>query len=89
MARGVIYIQDPDWLIGLPPCTSFSIWNYAMNHHKMDKANVQAAVAEARIHFRKHMLRGKHCLYEPIDPALSWKEDSIVAIAKDPTFVLW
>ena len=23
--------MDPDWVIGAPPCTAFSIWNYALN----------------------------------------------------------
>merc|ERR1712127_143156 len=27
---------DPDWVLGAPPCTAFSIWNYGMNYKKMN-----------------------------------------------------
>ena len=91
-AREMIDVQDPDWLIGPPPCKCFSIWNYAMNYPKVDKAKVQAAVAEGCIHlnavaslYRKQMMKGKYFPHEHPTSAHSWKEDSNVAIAMDPT----
>ena len=50
LASELIDSQNPDWLIGSPPCTAFSIWKVAMNYPKMDKAKVQAAISEGKIH---------------------------------------
>ena len=44
LARRLVEERTPDWIIGSPPCTSFAIWNYAMNYPKMDPVKVQAAV---------------------------------------------
>ena len=66
LARETIDRDDPDWLIGSPPCTAFAIWNYAMNYPKRDKGKVRQAIAEGRTHlnfvvslYRKQMMRGK------------------------------
>ena len=48
LASELIDSQNPDWLIGSPPCMAFSIWNFAMNYTNMDKAKVQAAIAEGQ-----------------------------------------
>lgn len=50
LARRMVEEKDPDWLIGSPPCTSFSIWNYGMNFPKMDPQRVKQAVEEGRVH---------------------------------------
>ena len=44
--------MGPDWVIGAPPCTAFSIWNYAMNYKKMDAEAVRDKLAEGRIHLK-------------------------------------
>ena len=58
--------DQPDWLIGSPTCTAFSIWNYAMNYPKMAQEKVAQAISEGRTHlnfvvslYRKQMMRGR------------------------------
>ena len=31
LARDLLNQQDPEWIIGAPPCTAFSIWNHGTN----------------------------------------------------------
>ena len=31
LARQMVDEQQPEWIVGAPPCKPFSIWNYAMN----------------------------------------------------------
>ena len=44
-ARDLISTENPDWVIGSPPCTAFSQWNIGMNYRKMLKWEVDAAIA--------------------------------------------
>ena len=46
MASELIDKDEPDWLIGNPPSTAFSLWNYAMNYPKMEKEKVDQAIAD-------------------------------------------
>ena len=48
LARELLVKDDNDWLIGSPPCTELSIWNYAMNYPKMDRDKVQRAIEEGK-----------------------------------------
>ena len=91
LARQLIDADDPDWLIGSPPCTPFSIWNYAMNYPKMSKEKVRAAVEAGRTHlnfvvslYRKQMIRGKYFVHEHPATALSRKEETVLALLKSP-----
>ena len=43
LARDMIEKQNPDWILGAPPCTAFAIWNYAMNCPKNDSRKGQGA----------------------------------------------
>ena len=92
MAKELIEAQNPDWLIGSPPCTAFSIWNVGMNDPKMDKHKVKATIEEGRTHlnfvaklYRKQMAKGKYFLHEHPASAISWKEDCISSIANNPS----
>ena len=91
MARALIDKDNPDWIIGSPPCTAFSIWNYAMNYPKMDPEKVKQAVAEGKVHldfvvslYRKQLAKGKHFLHEHPATALSWKEETVLALIRSP-----
>jgi hypothetical protein len=91
-ARDLISAQDPDWIIGSPPCTPYSIWNFGINYKKMDPDKVKTMLAEGKVHldfvcslYRRQLRRGKHVLHEHPATALSWRQDSIEAIMKDPT----
>ena len=75
-ARDLVDRLDPTWMIGSPPCTAFSMWNYAMNHPKMDPQVVAAQLTEGRRHlafvctlYKRQIQRGKYFLHE--HPALA------------------
>ena len=48
LARQMIADDDPEWIIGSPPCTAFSIWNRQMNYRKMPVDKVRAAIEEVK-----------------------------------------
>ena len=92
LARELIDREEPDWLIGSPPCTSFSIWNQSMNFPKMDPQRVQKEMEEGRTHlrfmaslYRKQLLKGKLFLHEHPATATSWKEPEIEALLSHPS----
>ena len=79
LARKMIDEEKPDWIIGSPPCTAFSIWNYSMNYPKMDPGKVAALVLEGERHlkfmagiYRRQHERGKFFLHEHPAGARSW-----------------
>ena len=90
-ARDLVAAEDPDWIVGSPPCTAFSIWNFAMNFPKMPKERVDQALAEGRVHlkfmaslYRRQIRRGKYFLHEHPSTALSWKEPEISDLMRLP-----
>ena len=91
LAQQILDEQQPEWVVGAPPCTPFSICNYAMNYPKTAPDRVKAMVAEGRTHlnfvcslYRKQVLAGKLDLHEHPATALSWKEGIIEASGSDP-----
>ena len=92
LAQKMIDTDDPDWIIGSPPCTAFSIWNRQMNYRKMDPEKVRIAIEEGVRHlafccklYRRQLARGKHFLHEHPARALSWKHPQILSILGLPT----
>ena len=86
---------DPEWVLGAPPCTAFSIWNYGLNYKKMDAETVRTKLAEGRMHlkfccrmYRRQIKRGKIFLHEHPATAMSWSEECIGNLCKDPTTFL-
>ena len=82
--------QDPDWIIGSPPCTSFSVLNHGLNFPKMHPDEVQRRVDEGMKHikfvvklYKSQMRRGKWFLHEHPRSALSWKTKPILDILKE------
>ena len=64
-ALKLIADMNPDWVIGAPPCTALSSWNYALTHKEMDAEAVRDKLAEGSIHlkfccrmYRRQMRRG-------------------------------
>jgi hypothetical protein len=87
MARRICSADNPDWIIGSPPCTPFSILNRGLNYPKMDPAEVKRRIAEGRVHlafcaqlYKDQISRGKHFLHEHPASASSWWEPEIAAI---------
>ena len=78
-AMELVESDDPDWVIGSPPCTSFSLLNRGLNYPKMDKDVVAAKIKEGLVHlrfvcalYRRQMRRGKWFLHEHPKTAASW-----------------
>ena len=92
LARRILEEQKPDWVIGSPPCTAFSIWNVAMNYPKaVDQQAVQDAIAAGRRHLRfvisiywKQVKNGRHFLHEHPATAVSWKDEAMLRLMKFP-----
>ena len=90
-AMALVDAQDPDWIIGSPPCTSFSLLNRGLNYPKMDQAIVARKIAEGMIHlkfvcalYRRQARRGKWFLHEHPKTAASWHTLPIKRILKMP-----
>ena len=83
LARQICATEDPDWIIGSPPCTDFSILGRS-NHRRMDPEVVLKRIKEGRRHpecftklYRDQLERGNHLLHEHPVGASSWKEECI------------
>ena len=50
--RQMIRRLKPKWIVGSPPCTSFSSWNVHMNYPKMDPEEVRRRQRAGRQHMR-------------------------------------
>ncbi len=79
--------DDPDWLVGSPPCTDFSVLG-RWNHKRMKIEDVRRRLREARRHlefcillYNKQVARGKHFLHEHPQGASSWREGCIERLA--------
>ena len=90
-ARELISRTNPDWIIGSPPCTPYSIWNFGINYKKMDPARVQQILRDGDVHlhfvcslYRSQLRKGKYFLHEHPATAMSWKDSQISALSRDP-----
>ena len=66
LARRMCADHVPDWVIGSPPCTDFSVMG-RWNHRRMQIEDVRRRLREARRHlefcvvlYRDQLARGKH-----------------------------
>ena len=82
LARDMMNRLEPDWIVGAPPCTPFSIWNHGINFKKMDPTKVEGMIREGVQHlkfvcslYRKQIRRGKYFLHEHPATAVSWREE--------------
>ena len=83
--------QQPDFVIGSPPCTGYCLLNWNINFPKMDPKRVQEILNEARghLHFMirvywKQILAGRHFLHEHPETARSWSDPKMVELMADP-----
>ena len=51
-ARDKVRRNEPDFIIGSPPCTAFCAWNHHMNFCKMDPEQVRFTLEEGRVHLQ-------------------------------------
>ena len=82
---------DPDWVVGSPPCTAFSLLNHGLNYPKMDQVIVTTKIAEVLIHlklvcamYKRQIKRGKWFLHGHPRSATSWHCDAIKRILRMP-----
>ena len=52
LAEQLLDSEDPDWIVGSPPCTAFCSWNVRMNYPKMGPDRVRDFIREGRLHLR-------------------------------------
>ena len=90
-AKRMVRELQPTWVIGSPPCTAWSIWNFGINYKKMDVKDVSAMLEEGRLHlkfmtgiYKEQLRHGRHFLHEHPASAFSWREDCIDELRKDP-----
>ena len=50
MAFAMIDKDDPDWIVGAPPCTDWGILNWNCNFSKMDPQDVKRRLKTALVH---------------------------------------
>ena len=91
LARQMIERQNPDWIVGAPPCTPFSIWNHGINFKRMDKSKVEKMLQEGRLHLRfmcslykRQIVNGKYFLHEHPATAISWRDDHVQSLERHP-----
>ena len=87
LARRICADEDPDWVIGSPPCTDFSVLG-RWNHKRMKIEDVRRRLKEARRHlqfcvllYNDQLARGKEFLREHPAGASSWREGCIDVLA--------
>ena len=83
MALKLIEQEDPDWIIGIPPCTCFSCWQN-INFRDLSDEEKDARMAEGRQHlkfvvkiYKQRHEAGKYFLHEHPSGATSWREPCI------------
>ena len=89
LALALLDSEDPDWVVGAPPCTVFSLINANMNFPRLPPHVVKERLAAGRVHlkfvariYRAQLRRGKFFLFEHPALASSWRDPSISALAK-------
>ena len=77
-AWDLVIRDEPDWIIGSPPCTNFCLLNVGLNFPKMDPDEVARRVKEGLVHlkfvcqlYRHQNRKGKWFLHEHPNAALS------------------
>ena len=90
-ARQKIADENPDWVIGAPPCGPFSMLNWNNNFKRMTESEIRRVLTQGRCHlsfaaqiYRDQHARGKFFLHEHPATAESWKEEVIKRLLKLP-----
>ena len=86
-ALHIVRVRKPTWLIGSPPCTSFSIMNEGLNYRKMDPVKVAKLKKIGLKHLRFmislyqiQLAEGRHFLHEHPSSASSWRDQEMVRL---------
>ena len=90
-ARQIIREQRPYMLIGSPPCTKFSTWQFLNWAKSKDRPAMDRARAAAEVHlnfvaelYQEQMDGGRYFLHEHPMYATSWQVASIASICQQP-----
>ena len=82
--------RRPTWVIGSPPCTSFStIMNW--NFRRMSEGQVRRCLEEGRLHlhfmlkiYEIQLAAGRHFLHEHPQGASSWRDPAMLRLLQHP-----
>ena len=90
-AERLLDAQEPDFLIGSPPCTGFCVLNWNLIFPRMDQEQVADVLRDAREHlslmirmYWKQLAAGIRFLHEHPETARSWSEKDMVDLVADP-----
>ena len=88
-ALALLELDDPDWVVGSPPYTAFSMLNVGLNYPKMPVEEIRRRLKEGLVHltfvcqlYRRQMSRGKFFLHELPRRAFSWRTKAILKLLK-------
>ena len=91
LAEPMIESDDPDWLVGAPTCTAWSMLNFWLNYQKMNPKYVERKLTDAKVHidfccrlYRRQLARGRWFLHEHPREAKSWKRLPIQRLLRIP-----
>ena len=87
----MVHMLKPRWVIGSPPCTAWSSWNWHLNYKKLPATKVKEMVAEGRLHlefmiqmYRIQLEACRFFLHEHPSTAASWDEEHMSQLCSDP-----
>ena len=90
-AMKLVDADNPDWIVGSPPCTAFSLLNVGLNFPKMPVEDVKRRVKAGLVHlkfvcqlYRRQIRHGKWFLHEHPASAVSWKTKPIGRLMRLP-----
>ena len=89
-ARRMVADLEPTWLIGSPPCTTFSSWQY-VNYALLPPEEVERKKNAGLVHlkyvaqlYKEQVKGGRHLLHEHPLSAMSWSEPCMQEIMAIP-----
>ena len=90
-AQELVNKLRPDWILGAPPCTAFSIWNHGINYKRMSKDKVEKLISDGLVHlkfmcrlYKSQIEQGRYFLHEHPASALSWKVREMEILVAHP-----
>ena len=68
LAYRTVRDNNPDWLVGCPPCTPFCTWHTGLNAQRMDPKARSKALKDGRMHSRLDGMWRENCTAKRCKP---------------------
>ena len=89
--RTMVSRDKPLLVVGCPPCTDWCFYNVVLNHPRMPVAELRRRLIERQVTLQfaaeiycLQLAGGRHFLHEHPVGAVSWKEECMKALARQP-----